>query len=127
MPKAPLRSHSGWRSLFLPGRSMDYVSQRRRLIPARSRDMELIYCGRSKRRLDKKSLISLIREKGISEQEFYAWLDISVDDFAALNHNLRYETFKSRIDDYLQTGRLQPNEIRDRKSTRLNSSHHSIS
>ena len=75
--------------------------------------MELIYCGRSKRRLDKKSLISLIREKGISEQEFYAWLDISVDDFAALNRNLRYETFKSQIDDYLQTGRLQPNEIKE--------------
>lgn len=74
--------------------------------------MELIYCGRSKRRLDKKSLISLIREKGISEQEFYAWLDISVDDFSVLNRNLRYETFKSQVDDYLQTGRLQPNEIK---------------
>lgn len=74
--------------------------------------METIsYYGRSKRRLDKKTLITLIREKGISDEEFLAWLDISVDDFAALNRNLRYETFKAQIDDYLQTGRLQANEI----------------
>lgn len=74
--------------------------------------MERIYNGRSQRRLDKKTLISLIRENGISDEEFLAWLDISVDDFAALNRNLRYETFKAQIEDYLQTGRLQPNEIK---------------
>lgn len=75
--------------------------------------METIsYYGRSKRRLDKNTLITLIREKGISDEEFLAWLDISVDDFAALNRNLRYETFKAQIDDYLQTGRLQANEIK---------------
>lgn len=74
--------------------------------------MEWIYCGRSRRRLDKEALITLVREQGISDQEFLAWLDISIDDFADLNRNLRYETFKSQIDDYLQTGRLRPNEIR---------------
>lgn len=74
--------------------------------------MEWIYCGCSTRRLDKKALISLVRSYGISDEEFLAWLDISVDDFAALNRHLRYETFKAQVEDYLQTGRLQPNEIK---------------
>lgn len=74
--------------------------------------MRLIYDGRSTRKLTKRLLMTLLFEHGVSEDEFRVWLDISVDDFAALNPRLRYETFKAQFLDYLQTGRLQPNEIK---------------
>lgn len=74
--------------------------------------MRWIYTGRSKRKLTKRLLMTLLFEHGVSEDEFRVWLDISVDDFAALNPRLRYETFKAQLLDYLQTGRLQPNEIK---------------
>lgn len=73
--------------------------------------MRMIYTGRSTRKLTKRLLMMLLFD-GVSEDEFRVWLDISVDDFAALNTCLRYETFRAQLLDYLQTGRLQPNEIK---------------